>query len=284
MIRALLVAALFCLAPLASAQVAVPRLQARVTDLTATLSQEQRAALEKKLAALEAAKGSQVAILIVPTVKPEEIEQYSIRVFDQWKLGRKDVDDGVLLLVAKDDHRLRIEVGRGLEGAIPDAIANRIIDEEIKPRFRQGDFYGGIVAGVDRIAKLVQGEPMPPPRARAAARRMSFDPQMLFLGFIFVTVIANVMHALLGRGIGSAAVGGAVGVLVYLVYGALVIGGIAALIAFVVSLAVGAGGRSGWSSGGWGGGGFGGGGFGGGGGGFSGGGGGSAGGGASGSW
>ncbi|MGH8765726.1 MAG: TPM domain-containing protein [Burkholderiales bacterium] len=284
MTRALLAAALLCAAPLASAQVPVPPLHARVTDLTATLSAEQGAALEQKLQALERAKGSQLAILMVPTVKPEEIEQYSIRVFDQWKLGRKGVDDGVLLLVAKNDRRLRIEVGRGLEGAIPDAIANRIIDEEIAPRFRQGDFYGGITAGVERIAKLVQGEPMPPPPR--AAPRTTFDPQMLFVGLIIVVVLANVLHALLGRGLGSGVVAAGAAAIVYVVAGILGLAVIVGVVVFVISLFMGTGPghRSGWTSGGWGSGGWSSGGGFGGGGGFSGGGGGSSGGGASGSW
>jgi len=282
--RALLAATLLVAAQLAPAQVPVPPLQTRVTDLTATLSQDQRAALERRLAALETGKGSQVAILIVPTVQPEAIEQYSIRVFDEWKLGRKNVDDGVLLLVAKNDRKLRIEVGRGLEGAIPDAYAKRIIDEEITPRFRQGDFYGGITAGVDRIVKLVEGEPMPPPQRRPAAPRTGFDPQLLFIGFILVTVIANVLHALLGRGLGSGVVGVAAAIIVYAVAGYLALAAIVGLVVFVISLFMGsgAGHRGGWSSGsGWSsGGGF----SSGGGGGFSGGGGGSSGGGASGSW
>ncbi|TXH06081.1 MAG: YgcG family protein, partial [Nevskiaceae bacterium] len=144
--------------------VAVPPLTARVTDLTQTLDGGQRAALEQKLAAFEQQKGSQIAVLIVPTTQPEEIEQYSIRVVEAWKLGRKGIDDGALLLVAKNDHRLRIEVGRGLEGALPDAIAKRIIAETITPHFREGDFAGGIDAGVDQMIGVVNGEALPPPR------------------------------------------------------------------------------------------------------------------------
>jgi uncharacterized protein len=267
--------------------VPVPPLRARVTDLTATLAPDQRAALEQRLAALETAKGSQVAILMVPTVQPEAIEQYAIRVFDQWKLGRKGIDDGVLLLVAKNDRKLRIEVGRGLEGAIPDAYAKRIIDEEITPRFKQGDFYGGVSAGVERIARLVQGEPMPPPKARPAAPGFGFglDAHGLFVAFIVLIVFTTVLHSLLGRALGSGVVGVAAGFFVYAIAGVLAVAAIVGVVVFVFSLFMGTGpGRgSGWSSGGWssGGGGFGGGG---GGGGFSGGGGGSSGGGASGSW
>ena len=282
--RALLAAALLFAPQFSAAQIPVPPLRARVTDLTATLSQDQRAALEQKLAALEARKGSQVAVLMVPTVQPEAIEQYAIRVFDQWKLGRKNVDDGVLLLVAKNDRRLRIEVGRGLEGAIPDAYAKRIIDEEITPRFKQGDFYGGITAGADRIARLVEGEPMPPPQPRSTAPGSGFSTETLFIGFIVIMVLANVLHSLLGRGVGSGVVGVAAAIIVYLLAGFLFFAVIVGLVVFFISLFAGTGsGRragwssgSGWSSGGsWSSGDSGG---------FSGGGGGSGGGGASGSW
>src|SRR5580700_11672838 len=150
----------------AAAAVPVPPLSARVTDLTGTLTAEQQTALEQKLAAFESAKGSQLAVLIVPTTQPEEIEQYSIRVFDQWKLGRKNIDDGALLLVAKNDRRVRIEPAQGLEGVLTDAMSNRIIDETITPDFRAGNFYGGISTAFDQMMKLVQGEPLPPPEER----------------------------------------------------------------------------------------------------------------------
>src|SRR5574340_907947 len=129
---------------LAVADVAVPPLKSRVTDLTGTLSANEAVQLEQKLAAFEEKKGSQIAVLIVPTTQPETIEQYAIRVAEAWKLGRKGVDDGVLLLIAKNDRTLRIEVGYGLEGVLPDAIAKRIIDELIVPAFRQGDFAAGL--------------------------------------------------------------------------------------------------------------------------------------------
>jgi len=145
------------------AQVAVPELSRRVTDLTATLSADQVAALESKLAAFEAKKGSQIAVLIVPTTQPEDIAQFGIRVADQWKVGRKKIDDGAILIVAKEDHKLRIEVGYGLEGAIPDAIAKRVIAETITPYFKAGDYYNGIDAGVQQLMRLIEGEPLPPP-------------------------------------------------------------------------------------------------------------------------
>jgi uncharacterized protein len=145
------------------AQVPVPALLHRVTDLSATLSGEQAAALEKRLAAFEAQTGSQIAVLIVSTTQPEDIAQFGIRVADAWKLGRKKVDDGVILIVAKDDRALRIEVGYGLEGAIPDAVAKRVIAETIVPHLQAEDFAGGIDAGVAQLMKLIQGEALPPP-------------------------------------------------------------------------------------------------------------------------
>jgi len=281
------------LAALAQAQVPqpVPQLTARVTDLTGTLTAEQQAALEQKLAAFESAKGSQLAVLIVPTTEPEEIEQYSIRVVDQWKLGRKGVDDGALLIVAKNDHHLRIEVGRGLEGVLTDAMSNRIIDETIKPAFRQGDFYSGINGGLDQMMRLIEGEPLPPPEPAWQGRHGGGANGLLTLFFI-VLIASALLRAIFGRTLGSVLTGGVAGLFVWVTLHVLYVAGIAALVAFLFALLGGLARGSGWSSypraggglgGGWGGfggglgGGFGGGGFGGGGGGF-------AGGGASGSW
>ena len=273
---------LFALLP-AGADVPVPQLTARVTDLTGTLTSGQQAALEQKLAGVEARHTAQVAVLLVPTTQPETVEQYAVRVFEKWKLGRKGVDNGVLLVVAKNDRKLRIEVGYGLEGAIPDALAKRIIDEEIVPRFKQGDFYGGITAGADRILRLVEGEPMPQPQLRAKAPGIGFSTETLFIGFIVIMVLANVLHSLLGRGIGSGVVGVAAAIIVYVLAGFLVLAVIVGLVVFFIGLFGGAGPgrRGGWSSGsGWSSGGS----WSSGGGGFSGGGGSSGGGGASGSW
>jgi len=153
------------LALLAWAQVAVPDLSRRVTDLTATLGADQVATLESKLAAFEAQQGSQIAVLILPTTQPEDIDQFGIRVAEQWKIGRAKIDDGVILIVAKEDRKLRLEVGYGLEGAIPDAIAKRVIAETITPYFKAGDFYGGIDAGVQQLMRLIEGEPLPSPSA-----------------------------------------------------------------------------------------------------------------------
>jgi uncharacterized protein len=147
----------------AAEQIAVPKLSHRVTDLTQTLTAEQTEALAKKLEALEKSKGSQIAVLMLPTTGEEGIEQFSIRVVDEWKLGRKGTADGVLLLIAKNDKRVRIEVGRGLEGALTDVTSSRIIREFVRPAFKQNDFYGGINAGIDKISSVIAGEPLPAP-------------------------------------------------------------------------------------------------------------------------
>ena len=283
---AAIAAALLGPAP-AGGEVAVPKLAARVTDLTGTLDAGQRAALETRLATFEAKKGSQIAVLLVPSTQPDSIEQYSIRVVDQWKLGRKGIDDGALLLVAKDDRKLRIEVGRGLEGVVPDAVANRIIAEHITPRFKEGDFNGGINAGIDRMIRVIEGEPLPAPKSKpfdsvGKVLGTGLDGIEALIGLLFLVVVANsFLHRALGRVGGAAATGGVVGFLIWLVFSTLIAGAIAAIIVFLLSLFAGSQTGRHWSSGsGWGssggswssGGGGGGGGFSGGGGGFSGGG------------
>jgi uncharacterized protein len=270
---------------LASAQglAPIPKLDARVTDLTGTLTAEQQSGLEEKLAAFEARKGSQIVVLIVPTTHPEEIEQYSIRVVEQWRIGRAKVDDGVLLIVAKNDRRVRIEVGYGLEGALPDAIANRIITETIRPLFAQNNYYGGISAGVDQIIRVIDGEALPAP-ARAWHGTGSARGSLLPFLFIAVFIGSSVLRSLLGRPVGAVVTAGITGVLVWFLGGIIVAAALAAIVAFVFTLLGGMGGGVGrlGGFGGWGGGMMGGGM--GGGGGFSGGGGGFGGGGASGSW
>lgn len=259
----------------AQAEVAVPPLTSHVTDLTQTLTPPQRQKLEQDLAALEARKGAQIALLLVPTTQPETIEQYARRVLDAWKLGRKGVDDGALLLIAKEDRALRIETQYGLEGVIPDAIAKRIIAEDITPLFKRGDFYGGIEIGLSRMARLVDGEPLPPPRERTIAWSSleEFFPMLLFGVFI----VGGFLRMLFGHLLGAGIAGAIVGVLAWLLLGSLILASIGGIVAFVfVLLGGGRGGRGGWSSGGgWGSGG---------GGGFSGGGGMGGGGGASGRW
>jgi uncharacterized protein len=268
---------------LAHAEVAVPPLTQRVTDLTATLDAQQVRKLESRLAAFEARKGAQLAVLIVPSTKPETIEQYGIRVADAWKLGRKGVDDGALLLIAKDDHKLRIEVGYGLEGALPDATANRIIDEIIVPRFKRGDFYSGIESGTATMMQVIDGEPLPPPpTGRSTAGGNNNIETLMFVAFVLVVAVGGILRALLGRFPAALLMGGGLGLLAWLTVAPLIIAVLAGAAAFIFVLLGGGRGFVGYGGGGFGGG-YGGGGFGGGGG-FSGGGGGFGGGGASGSW
>lgn len=262
------------------AQVAVPDLSHRVTDLTATLTAQQTAELDSQLAALEAQKGSQIAVLIVPTLDGEDIAQFGIRVADKWKIGRTKVDDGVILIVAKNDRKLRIEVGYGLEGAIPDAIAKRVIAETITPYFKAGDYYGGIAAGVGQLIKLIEGESLPAP-TRASQTDTSGESLLPFMVMGFV--IGSFLAPILGRGTASGVAGLGTAGLAWMTSGvlfsSLLMGG-GVLLAVLFMGAMGRGGGGGWGSGGFGGGGFGGGG----GGSWGGGGGGFGGGGASGSW
>src|SRR6266699_5286604 len=167
-----LVAAGVLLAGLASAraEVAVPPPKARVTDLTGTLSGTQQQDLERRLREFESRKGSQIAVLMLPSTEPETIEEYSIRVADAWKIGRARVDDGVILVVAKNDRKLRVEVGRGLEGAIPDAVAKRVVSDVITPHFRSGDYYGGIAAGTDPLLQLIDAPGFPAPQSGVIIR------------------------------------------------------------------------------------------------------------------
>lgn len=227
------------------AQVAVPNLTRRVTDLTATLTAAQTAALENKLATFEAARGSQIAVLIVPTTQPEDIAQFGIRVADRWKIGREKADDGVILIVAKDDRTLRIEVGYGLEGAIPDAIARRVIDEVIVPRFRDGDYAGGVDAGVTQLMKLIEGEALPPPAPGYAKGDDAWFGFLVMGGVIGGWLLSTLMSRPAAAGIaaaGSMAAGAIVmGLNVLLLF-----------IAVFVFAAVASGfrGGNGWSSGG----------------------------------
>lgn len=283
--RAVILAFMLCWAWTAAADVAVPPLTDRVVDLTGTLSRDQIAALDKKLKDFEDRKGTQIAVLIVPTTAPETIEQYSLRVVEQWKIGRKKIDDGALLIVAKDDRRLRIEVGYGLEGVLNDATARRIIDEIITPKFRTGDFAGGITDGTDRILGVVDGEPLPAPKPRSDTSA-SFDNlgELLPVLIIGALVVGGILRAMLGRLLGSLVMGGGVAFIAWAMLGVLPVALMAGLIAFFVTLigdAVGTGGGGRYNTGG---GGFGSGSSGGSGGGFSGGGGSFGGGGASGRW
>lgn len=264
---------------------AVPTLSAHVTDTLGVLPPTRRDALEARLIALEKEKGAQVAVLVVSTTKPEAVEAYALRVAEAWRLGRKGVDDGILFLIARDDRRLRIEVGRGLEGAVPDAVAKRIVADVVAPHLRGGDFAGGIEAGVEAIAARIAGEALPPPVASDTSEEIGFE-EMLVLGIIVTIVVGGVLRAVFGRLIGAGLASGIVGFGAWTLSGMLAIGLVGGVLAFVFVLAMGSGGGTRgvggvpWSGGGSGGGGFGRGG----GGGWSGGGGGFGGGGASGDW
>jgi len=273
-----------------AAAVSVPPLTGRVIDLTGTLTAAQVQSLAETLQALETRKGSQLAVLILPTTQPETIEQYGIRVAEQWKLGRKGVDDGAILIVAKNDRTLRIEVGYGLEGVLNDATAKRIVGDTITPRFRQGDFAGGIREGVDRMIQVIEGEPLPEPAANPAQEGTDLRHYAV-VALLFSFFLGGFLRSILGRIPGGLVTGSALGYLAWLVSGALSVALVSALIGLVVTVLGGGlvgpgmrgmvGGRnrgSGWGSG------YGG--FGGGssGGGFRGGGGGFGGGGASGRW
>ena len=267
---------------------AIPPLDSPVVDTTGTLSSTQKQGLVQQALALQQRKGSQLQVLMVPSTQPEAIEQYTTRAFEQYRLGRKGVDDGVLIVIAKDDHRARIEPGYGLEGAIPDAIANRIIQEYLVPKFRADDYAGGLSEATAAIVKLVEGEPLPAPMADN--RSEGDDGAGWLFALLAAFIVGQVARAIFGgapslvRGVIG---GGVAGGVAWLISSLLLVGGLGAAIGFFLGLArPSAGGFArGGGFGGFGGfGGGGGGGFGGGGGGWSGGGGMSGGGGASGSW
>jgi uncharacterized protein len=255
-----------CWTQVALADVAVPPLTGRVVDTTNTLSSNDIAAQSSRLQDLQRRKGSQIAVLIVPTTAPETIEQFSIRAAETWKIGRKKIDDGALLVVAKNDHKLRIEVGYGLEGALTDVTARRIIDETIVPRFKSGDFSGGIAAGLTRMIGVIDGEPLPAPAPEASHGPepdwnsfSSFLPVAIF-GSLFV---GGFLRALFGSLLGSVVAGGVVAVITWFVIQSLIasaaLGGLAFLVVLIADAFQTAGPSSrshGGSSSGWGGGGW----------------------------
>lgn len=268
----------------------VPALSARLIDQTGTLSPEQSLAIENRLQGIEQKSGSQIVVLMVASTAPEDIAAYAWRVASTWKIGRRDVGDGLLLIIAKNDRRMRIEVARALEGAIPDLAAARIIDQQMAPHFRQGDYAGGIVAALDQVAGRIAGEQLPPPASSGTPSKGSgtgfdFDDLMLFF-FIGVVIVGPILRKALGRPLASVLTGTGAGIAAYVLTTSLLMAGGAGVIALLFTLL--GSGRSGGGGGGggsWGGGGGFGGGRSSGGGGFSSGGGGSfGGGGASGSW
>ncbi len=224
------------LIPLATAaQVPLPPLLGHVTDQTGTLTPGQQSMLEQTLSAFEAKKGSQLAVLLIPTTAPEEIEQFSLRLAEQWKLGRKKADDGAILVIAKNDRVMRIEVGYGLEGALSDITSKRIISETITPRFKQGDYFGGIEAGVNQIITVVDGEPLPAPNNRTTQG----DPvirQLAPILFIVALAVGGMLRSIFGKVPGALITGAVVSALAWLVIGTLILSVLAGLGAMVFTL------------------------------------------------
>lgn len=224
---------LLALANGALAEIAVPSLKSHVTDLTETLSSMEISRLEQQLTDFEAKKGSQIALLIIPTTQPETIEQYSIRVAEVWKLGRKGIDDGVLLLVAKNDRTLRIETGYGLEGVLPDALARRIIDEIIVPKFRQGHFFGGLQAGVEQIISIIEGETLPESEPAGGASLAVEN----IIPFLFIAlVLGRTLQSMFGRMAGATITGSIAGALAWLISSSIAVALLIAIAIFVISL------------------------------------------------
>lgn len=220
---------------MAFALVDIPQLSTRVTDLTGTLNAQQQSALEAKLAAFEAKKGSQIAILIVPTTQPEDVAQYANRTAMTWRLGRKEAQDGLLVLVAKQDRKSRIEVDSGLQGAIPDIYAKRIVSDVMRPYFKQGDFYGGINASVDVLTSLIDGEALPAPQPQGQGAGGAENNLLLFfIGTLFLTMF---FHSIFGRFFGSAATGGVMGGATALL-ASTAMGLSAGIVAFIISLVI----------------------------------------------
>ncbi|MDP3759209.1 MAG: TPM domain-containing protein [Ramlibacter sp.] len=220
----------------------VPALTAHVVDQTGTLDAIQQKGLEDKLMAFEQGKGTQIAMLIVATTQPEDIASYANRVGNEWKIGRKDVGDGVLLVVAKDDRKVRIEVAKTLEGAIPDLAAKGIIDDAITPNFRKGDFAAGLHAAADQLMARITGEALPAPKqpdARGGGQGFDWMDLAIFL-FIAVPVIGGVLRRVMGRKLGALVTGAGVGTIALLVTSSLVIAGIAAFVALLFSMLSGA--------------------------------------------
>lgn len=251
-LRALLLCVVFLWAVLggvapvgAQALQPVPPLSARVIDLSGTLAGAQRQALEARLAAFEAERGTQIVVLMIPTTAPEDIAAYAFRVADSWKIGRREIGDGLLLVVAKNDRKVRIEVARALEGAVPDLAAYRIIDRVITPAFRQGDFAGGIDAGVEALMARIRGEELPlPDTDRSAASGWSLEDLAMFL-FVGVPVLGGVLTGILGRKLGTLATAAATGGLILLLTGSVLLAIVGGVLALIFTLALGGGGSGG---------------------------------------
>lgn len=220
-----LLAGLVVALPAMAQDSAIPPLQQRVTDTTGTLDAQTQARLTQSLADLEQQKGAQIAVLMIPSTGDEAIEQYAVRAFEQWKLGREAVDDGILFLIAKDDRQLRIEVGYGLEGAVPDLLAGRIIREQVAPRFQQGDFAGGVEAGVAGLIALVEGEDLPAPVVEESS-----EDDDTFGFFATLVIIALALPPIFSVA--------AVALAVYLIFGSVVFAALGGMAAFLISMAL----------------------------------------------
>lgn len=219
----------------ATAQIAVPPLSGHVTDQTGTLTPAQQSALEQTLSAFETRKGSQLAVLIVPTTAPEAIEQFALRVAEQWKLGRKKVDDGAILVVAKNDRAMRIEVGYGLEGALSDITSNRIISETITPRFKQDDYFGGLEAGMDQIIRVVDGEPLPHTGNRPAEGFQDIR-QLVPVLFVVAMAVGGILRNVFGKVAGALVTGAVVSALAWFVVETVFVSVLAGFAAMFVTL------------------------------------------------
>ena len=234
--RATLLALLLCWASVALAVVAVPPLVGRVVDQSGTLTSGDIASLNQTIRSFEARKGSQIAVLIVPTTDGEAIEQFSLRAAEAWKIGRKKIDDGAVLVIAKNDRHLRIEVGYGLEGALTDVTTKRLIDEEITPKFKTGDFAGGVAAGVNKMIRVIDGEKLPAPEPPHWQNTGLFDLNDLFNPFLLIPVLlfGGLMRNFLGRLVGSAVSGGLVTLIAWYLFGSLLAGAIAGVITLMI--------------------------------------------------
>lgn len=226
----------FGVAHAAGERVAVPPLTNRVVDLSATLSPEQQEALENRLRAFEQRKGSQIAVLIVPSTQPEAIEQYAIRVAEQWKIGRKGVDDGAILVVARNDRAARIEVGYGLEGALNDATVKRIIADIIVPSFKQNDYDGGISAGIDGMIKVIDGEPLRVVGKPSPAGQTPDVGQLLPVVLVAAVALGSVLRSMFGRMGGAVVTGGIIALAAWLIAGLLASAVLAGVVGFLFAL------------------------------------------------
>ena len=239
-IRALAALFLIALNPIyaaAQALLPVPALSARAIDQTQTLSADELRALNQQLQALEEKTGTQVVVLMLPSTAPEDIAAYAHRVASDWKIGRRDVGDGALVLVAKNDRQMRIEVARALEGAIPDLAAARIIDEHMAPHFRSGDYAGGLSAAIAQMSARISGEALPAPTHQSTATNDDMDWRSLAMFLFFgVTLVGPVVRSLLGRFLGGVAMGGGTGLLAYWLSSSLFLGGVAGVVALLLTL------------------------------------------------